>query len=297
MSDDQSDPPKPIKLEDLAKLGIRHDMKPLGEVAKTLAGMGPELNMARGLAKQLEAQQKKFKDLLRPSKEIEALRNHLDSLSKPSPAMKSILDQVESQRRLLDSISKSNMGRPLEERLGADINHRIVSVPRMPDIKFPRNPILDTNAKLDGIEQKFETMLDVITNAARIGNDIQAQTTTFVGKFEEASIQTDNSARKAILVGVFALVIATLSPFAPMVVDYFSPNRTVPSIEALTREIISARQSANADSQKLIGAMKDRDEQVTERMVGEVRRKQDETNVILRELLQTLRDLKIPANL
>ncbi|TIU14657.1 MAG: hypothetical protein E5W53_30410, partial [Mesorhizobium sp.] len=84
----------------------------------------------------------------------------------------------------------------------------------MPDFQMPRNPILDTNAQLAEIERKFESMLDVMTNAARIGNDIQAQATTFIGKFEEASSQTDSSAKKAILVGVFALVIATLSPFA-----------------------------------------------------------------------------------
>ncbi|AZN97900.1 hypothetical protein EJ066_11730 [Mesorhizobium sp. M9A.F.Ca.ET.002.03.1.2] len=161
---------------------------------------------------------------------------------------------------------------------------------------MPRNPILDTNAQLAEIERKFESMLDVMTNAARIGNDIQAQATTFIGKFEEASSQTDSSAKKAILVGVFALVIATLSPFAPMVVDYFSPNRTVPAIEALTREVVSADRAASADNQKLIEALKERDDQATGRIVEEVRRRQDETNAILRELIETLKDRNVPAN-
>jgi len=292
MTGDQSNPSKPVKLADLAKLGVPKDMKSIKDATKTLADLGPQLNAAHELQKQIEAQKHVYEDLLRPSKEMEALRNRLVSFTKPNPAMKSILDQVENQRRLLDSMS---VVKSPDERLGAGINNRI-PVPRMPDLKMPRNPILDTNAKLAEIEQKFENMLNVMANAARIGNDIQAQAAVFISKFEEASAQTDTSAKKAIRVGVIALVIATLSPFAPMVVDYFSPNRTVPSIEALTREVISARQSANADNEQLIEALKERDEQVAERLINEVRQKQDETNVILRELLQSLKDRSPPAD-
>lgn len=294
MSDDSSDTPKPIRLEDL-KLKLGDDLKPLGEIAKTLAGAGPQLDAAKTLATHIQAQQEKFKDLLRPSKEAEALRDHLASPSRPPAAIKSILDQVESQRRLLDSISKPDVGKLLEERLKSTVDERAISVSRMPDIKMPRNPILDTNAKLAEIERKFESMLDVMTNAARIGNDIQAHAATFIDKFEEASSQTDSSAKKAILVGVVALVIATLSPFAPLAVDHYSPNPTVPAIEALTREVVSANRSASADNQKLIDALKERDDQVTSRVIDEVRRKQDETNAILRELIQTLKGQSIPA--
>ncbi|PAP99808.1 hypothetical protein LRP31_09215 [Mesorhizobium mediterraneum] len=287
MSDDSPDSPKPIKLEDL-KVSTGSGAKPLSEIAKTLAGIGSHVNPAKNLAIRLQEQQDKFSDLLRPSKEAEPLRKRFESLTQPSPAMRSILDQVEGQRRLLDSISKPDAGGLLTERA--------ISAPRMPDFQMPRNPILDTNAQLAEIERKFESMLDVMTNAARIGNDIQAQATTFIGKFEEASSQTDSSAKKAILVGVFALVIATLSPFAPMVVDYFSPNRTVPAIEALTREVVSADRAASADNQKLIEALKKRDDQATGRIVEEVRRRQDETNAILRELIETLKDRNVPAN-
>lgn len=287
MSDDSSDPPKPIKLEDL-KIRTDGNADPLSEIAKTLASSGPQVNLAGNLALRLQEQQDKITDLLRPSNEVETLRKQFESLTRPSPAVKSILDQVESQRRLLDSFSKPDAGRPLDER--------VISVRRMPDFQMPRNPILDTNAQLAEIERKFESMLDVMTNAARIGNDIQAQAATFIGKFEEASSQTDSSAKKAILVGVFALVIATLSPFAPMAVDYFSPNRTVPAIEALTREVVSADRAASTDNQKLIEALKERDDQATGRIVEEVGRKQDETNAILRELIETLKDRNVPSN-
>ncbi|RUM95134.1 hypothetical protein EET67_24955 [Pseudaminobacter arsenicus] len=46
-------------------------------------------------------------------------------------------------------------------------------------------------------------------------------------------------------------------------------NRTVQSREALTSKVISARQSANADNQKLIEALKECDEQVTKRVLSE----------------------------
>lgn len=292
MTDDASNPPKPVKLADLAKLGLPDDTKPINDAAKALADLGPQLNAAHQFRKQIEAQKSMYENLLRPSKEVEALRNRLASFAKPNPAMKSILDQVENQQRLLGSFSAE---KALDQRLGAGINEHI-PIPRMPDFEIPRNPILDTNAKLADIEQKFESMLDVMANAARIGNDIQAQATTFIDKFEDASAQTDKSAKKAILVGVIALVIATLSPFAPMVVDYFSPNRTVPSIEALTSEVISSRQSANADNQQLIEALKERNDQVAERLLSELRQKQDETNVILRELIQSLKNRTTPTS-
>ncbi|TJV55369.1 MAG: hypothetical protein E5X43_30305, partial [Mesorhizobium sp.] len=165
MSDDSPDSPKPIKLEDL-KVSTGSGAKPLSEIAKTLAGIGSHVNPAKNLAIRLQEQQDKFSDLLRPSKEAEALRKRFESLTQPSPAMRSILDQVEGQRRLLDSISKPDAGGLLTERA--------ISAPRMPDFQMPRNPILDTNAQLAEIERKFESMLDVMTNAARIGNDIQA---------------------------------------------------------------------------------------------------------------------------
>ncbi|WP_296746322.1 hypothetical protein [Mesorhizobium sp.] len=290
MTDDQSEPPKkPLKLSDLAKLP--EDIAPPGEI-----GMEPQLNATHILAKQLREQQEKIGGLLRPSKEAEAFQKHLESLSKPSPAVKSILDQVENQRRLLDSITNFHVGKAAANRPGFGIADRFVPVHRLPDIKLPKNPVLDTNAKLANIEQKFEGMLDVLSNAARIGNEIQAQAATFIEKFEVASDQTDKSAKKAIRVGVIALVIATLSPFAPMVVDYFAPNRTVPTIEALTREVVSASQSASVDNQKLIEALKGRDEQIAERLMDEVRRKQDETNVILSKLLEALKERDSSTN-
>ncbi|TIX86395.1 MAG: hypothetical protein E5V21_00925 [Mesorhizobium sp.] len=60
--------------------------------------------------------------------------------------------------------------------------------------------------------------------------------------------------------------------------------------------MVSADRAASADNQKLIEALKERDDQATGRIVEEVRRRQDETNAILRELIETLKDRNVPAN-
>jgi len=215
----------------------------------------------------------------------------MEKLTKISPAAQSILDQVNEQRRRLETISRPSSGKRIDQKLP----EQVATPLRIPNIPDFRNPILDTNEKLSDIEQKFDSMLNVMANAAQIGNEIQAQAVTFIAKFEEASDKTDKAAKQAIKVGVLAVVISVVGLLSPPIQNTFWPDETVPAIKALTKEIIVSRDLVASDNQKLFEALRNENEDTVDRVLTEFRQKQEETNAILREMIDVIKKSSVTA--
>jgi hypothetical protein len=285
---------KPKRSNDLANLAIPSDRKTASLSAERLLDRLNEqqarvdkLTQQSPLFKSMNEQMERMEKLTRENPMMQKLNEQMqtmEKLTKISPAAQSILDQVDEQRRRLEAITGPNFTEPVAHK-EAKPDVTPLRVPRMPIIK---NPILDTNKKLSDIEQKFDSMLDVMANAAQIGNEIQAQAATFIDKFEEASDKTDKSAKQAIKVGYIALLISVVTLLSPWVQNLIWPDPVEQKIERLTSEIISSRNVMAQGNSELLKALEDTDEQGNERLINEIRKGQDQNNAALRELINLL---------
>jgi len=285
---------KPKRSNDLANLAIPSDRKTVSSSAERLLDRLNEqqarvekLTQQSPLFKSMNEQMERMEKLTRENPMMQKLNEQMqtmEKLTKISPAAQSILDQVEEQRRRLEDITGPNFTEPVAHKESKpDVTP--LRVPRIPIIK---NPILDTNKKLSDIEQKFDSMLDVMANAAQIGNEIQAQATTFIDKFEEASDKTDKSAKQAIKVGYIALLISVVTLLSPWVQNLIWPDPVEQKIEQLTNEIISSRDVMAKGNSELLQALEDSDKRDNERLINEIKKGQDQNNAALRELINLL---------
>ncbi len=285
---------KPRETNDLANMAIPSDRKTVSLSAEKLLDRLNEqqahvekLTQQSPLFKSMNEQMERMEKLTRENPIMQKLNEQMqtmEKLTKISPAAQSILDQVDEQRRRLEAITGPNFTEPVAHK-EAKPDVTPLRVPRMPIIK---NPILDTNKKLSDIERKFDSMLDVMANAAQIGNEIQAQAATFIDKFEEASDKTDKSAKQAIKVGYIALLISVVTLLSPWVQNLIWPDPVEQKIERLTSEIISSRDVMAKGNSELLQALEDSDKRDNERLINEIKKGQDQNNATLRELINLL---------
>lgn len=285
---------KPKRSNDLANLAIPSDRKTVFSSAERLLDRLNEqqarvekLTQQSPLFKSMNEQMERMEKLTRESPMMQKLNEQMqtmEKLTKISPAAQSILDQVDEQRRRIEAITGPNFTEPVAHK-AAKPDVTPLRVPRMPIV---RNPVLDTNKKLSDIEQKFDSMLDVMANAAQIGNEIQAQAAIFIDKFEEASDKTDKSAKQAIKVGYIALLISVVTLLSPWVQNLIWPDPVDQKIERLTSEIISSRDVMAKGNSELLRALNDSDKRENERLINEIKKGQDQNNAALRELIDVL---------
>jgi hypothetical protein len=83
---------------------------------------------------------------------------------------------------------------------------------RIPELRLPPNPLYETNERLASIEQRFNRMESIALNGAEIATDLQASAATFLTKFEKASSDNDRTSRRAIWLGIVAVLIAVAMP-------------------------------------------------------------------------------------
>ncbi|MCF2525419.1 hypothetical protein [Bradyrhizobium sp. G127] len=158
-----------------------------------------------------------------------------------------------------------------------------VSVPEMPRIpeppRFPKmsvrdipviqNPILETNKRLKSIEQRFSKMEEIALNAAEIATSLQSSAATFLDKFEAAAHDNDQTTKRAVKIGVLALVVAVLIPMLQWFYTevYRAPSDTATmqgAISDITREMQSLQQTQMIIADKVADALAKNGDQVTQ---------------------------------
>ncbi len=156
---------------------------------------------------------------------------------------------------------------------------------------LPKNPVLETNERLSQLEAHFTQMLNVMTNAAAIGTALQGNANDFLGKFEKASEDTDKSARRAIRVGVIAILIAILTPVFQIAYSSYQ-DHTEMKLDRLTEEIVKLREGDVQAGEKLLNELQSSNASVNERLISQLRTDGEANREILRRVEQSLSEMK-----
>lgn len=147
--------------------------------------------------------------------------------------------------------------------------YREIEPVRFPPVHLPPNPIHETNDRLERIEQRFEQMLDVAANGAKIATGLQAHAAEFLVKFEKAASDNDRSAARAIRLGVIAVVIALAMPLAQILyTELWRVPQDSASMEAvitdMQSEIATLRQTQIEAAGRIAAALDRSDQQMVE---------------------------------
>jgi hypothetical protein len=206
--------------------------------------------------------------------------------------MDRVRNMIAAQRKALDSINPQGllpsglMNDIFKERPGPDLQ---IQVPTMPKI---RNPIIETNARLEQLEEHFEKMLTVMTNAAAIGTTIQEHASEFLVKFERVSQDTDRSASRAIRISVAALFIALMTPFLQMGYDatkaYYNPDQTDAKLGRVVEELVTLRQADTQATERLIGELQQSSKGNADKLAAQLRADGQASRDLLKDIQRLL---------
>jgi hypothetical protein len=144
-----------------------------------------------------------------------------------------------------------------------------IKPPEMRDLHISPNPIHETNARLERIEQRFEQMLDVAANGAAIATGLQAHAAEFLVKFEKAATDNDRSAARAIRLGSIAVIIALAMPLAQI---FYTELWRVPQDSAsmetvitdMQTEMTTLRQNQIEAAERIAAALERSDQQMVD---------------------------------
>jgi DNA repair ATPase RecN len=140
-----------------------------------------------------------------PFKEINERMESIRRATGMDSTLGRLTKQIEEQQKRIKSIDASipnyDFGRPEK-----------YYTPPVERIKFPPNPILETNERLASIESRFDQMHAVAKEGAEIATGLQAAAAEFLQKFEMAASENDRAASGAIRIGRWAIVIAMAMP-------------------------------------------------------------------------------------
>jgi phage shock protein A len=196
-------------------------------------GVAQELNSSAVAQKAMEAS-------LGPLRDLEARIKSLDAISRENSSLGRLAEQVRAQKNAIDAMG-------LDER----------KMLRIPDLtNIPPNPIVETNKRLERIEERFEQMQIIAKNAAEIATGLQGAAVEFLQKFEKAASDNDRTAGRAIWIGIFAVFIAIAMPTVQII---YSEYRREPSnsaeiqalFEAMQFEIATMRNAQASASERL----------------------------------------------
>lgn len=307
MSDDDDDtqeaaPPSKRKGVDLASLNeqlkaqgydggamkkavedMQRQLEPLRHIhdqMKGLQGLAGHEGIAKQLAEQTErysAIQEQMERALGPYRDLQERMKHLGVSAGEDSAIGRVAKQISDQQRAIDAMRpdvSATLGSPEPPRM-----------PRIDQIKFPPNPLFETNERLQRIEERFEQMQDIATDAAQIANGLQGAAAEFLQKFEKAAQDNDRTAGRAIWIGVVAVVIAIAMPAVQI---GYSEFRRVPdngpeiqvALEGMQAELTSLRE-AQAEALGQLGSA--------------INSSNSETAAILREIRDLLSEPAAPV--
>lgn len=212
-----------------------------------IGGMRPRVmnDTVRKAIEGIERQTQPFRDLQ------DRITPQLNSVTAAQKAMETSLGplrDLEARMKTLGGIAgeNSSLGR-LAEQIGAQksaidaMRLHETEIPRIPELPpIPPNPIFETNRRLERIEERFEQMQVIATDAAEIATGLQGAAAEFLQKFEKAAADNDRTAARAIWIGVVAVFIAVAMPAAQII---YSEYRREPSNGAEVQAALEAMQS------------------------------------------------------
>lgn len=182
-------------------------LRPLEEQIKSFQELAGQGGAAAKLAEQMKrysAVQEDMARMLEPYRGIQERMKSLGLSAGEDSVVGRVAKQIADQERNIEAMRShipENLARR-EPQPWRDIAN----------IKFPANPVLETNERLERIEQRFEQMQGIAADAAQIANGLQAAAAEFLQKFEAAAADNDRTAARAIRIGVFAVIIAIAMP-------------------------------------------------------------------------------------
>jgi len=272
--EDKHDKPKPVTID-------------LGDLRDDSSGSSGAYADAMAEMERLQ------KRLQNPFGDLKSIMDRQESLLKNIGGLpKSLLEQERELHRTMSALHKPS-GFPHDMR-GTLTEPRVaktIEIPRMPPM--PRNPIFETNERLEQLEEHFTKMLQVMTNAAAIGTEIQGHANAFLAEFKVASDETDRSARKAILVGVIAVFISVLTPLGQGIYDSYT-DHTEAKIDRLTDQMIKLETSNARNSEALINELRAGSSNANDKVISQLRDDAAATREMLRQINTNLSSLKPP---
>ncbi len=165
-------------------------------------------------------------------------------------------------------------------------NDRLEVMPPVIDLPRIENPLIETNKRLERIEQRFDQISHVAETSAQTATELQLAAAEFLKDFKEAASKNDEAAADAIRLGKGAIWAAILIPFLVFGAQYaantYLPNREA---EALQQTVIGL--------QTEIGAMQAADAAQTERLIDAIAASDEATATAI---LEGLRALQPPAD-
>jgi len=151
--------------------------------------------------------------------------------------------------------------------------------PALRDIHIPKNPLIETNKRLERIERRFDQISHVAETSAQTATELQLAAAEFLKDFKEAASKNDEAAAAAIRLGKGAVWAAILIPFfvfgAQFAANAYLPNRQAEALQltvtGLKTEIDAMQAASAADTQRLIDAIAASNEATTATILGGLR--------------------------
>jgi len=261
---------------------LERQMEPLRNVQeqmKHLQGFSGHEGIAAKLAedaKRHSAIHEQMEKALEPYRGLQDRMKSLGLSAGKDSAIGRVAKQIADQQRAIEAM-RPHIPEHLEK-----------SEPRLPNIepiKLPPNPIFETNERLERIEERFEQMQVIATDAAQIANGLQGAAAEFLQKFEKAAADNDRTAGRAIWIGVIAVIIAIAMPAVQIVYSEF--RRTPDNGPQI--------QSALEDVQAEVAGLRDAQAQASAQLGKIIGSSDDETAKVLREIRDLLSKRSAPV--
>ena len=268
-SDDDTAPRKGFDISKL-NLGVDPSTRAVGDAAAKLKektrsitealreqGVGAEMARITSVREEMErvlpgrALQEQIDAITKPFGNLHDRMATLGAAVGPDSSIGRLAEQIGAQQSAVDRLR----GLGLHEPPDTDA-FRTPETFSIPEITIPPNPLFETNERLERIEERFEQMQDVATNAAQIATGLQAASAEFLQKFETAASDNDRAAGRAIWIGVIAVFIAIAMPAAQII---YSDLRRSPdsgpalqaALEEMRTELSATREAQTAASNRL----------------------------------------------
>lgn len=261
---------------------LERQMEPLRHVQeqmKHLQGLSGHEGIAAKLAedaKRYSAVREQMEKALEPYRGLQDRMKSLGLSAGEDSAIGRVANQIADQQRAIEAM-RPHIPEHLEK-----------AEPRLPNIehiKLPPNPLLETNERLERIEERFEQMQGIATDAAQIANGLQGAAAEFLQKFEEAARDNDRTAGRAIRIGVIAVIIAIAMPAVQ--IGYSEFRRTPDNGPEI--------QSALEDVQAEVAGLRNAQAQASAQLGEIIGSSNDETAKVLREIRDLLSNRSAPV--
>lgn len=248
-------------------------LNPMREASAAGAAMKAALGQTGGVQDAMA----RAAEAMKPLRDIEERMSALRSVTGTDNSLSKVAGQIAAQQRSIDALA---MGRSAR-----DMVDREITMPRIPNIKIPPNPLIETNKRLKRIEDRFEQIQGIAGEAASIANGLQGSAAEFLGEFKVAAQENNRAARKAIWLGAMA-VVTTLSVALGQIA--YNEFWRVPADTQAMRDAIVEMKSE-------ITAVREQNAATVERFEKALRGSDDELAAAIRDLVDRLPSTPQPS--